>query len=176
MKQSKRIIITGAESTGKSVLTKELANYYNTNFVEEYAREYIENIKRDYNYNDLVIIAKKQIEIEINALKRTNKILFIDTGLIITKIWFLEVFKKYPDWLNDLIAEHLPDLYLICDIDLDWKKDPVRENGSYERRKYLMNKYIKEIKNYDIKYYIVSGQGDNRLENAISFINNLSLI
>ncbi len=168
----KRIVITGPESTGKSVLTKQLADYYKTNFLPEYARTYIENLNRAYDYNDLVIIAKMQIKLEKEASKKASNFLFIDTGLIITKIWFQEVFNKYPDWLDTSIIDYLPDFYLICNCDLAWENDSVRENGSDKQRKYLMDRYIKEIESYKTPYYIISGQDKVRLKNAINFIDN----
>ncbi|MEN8121796.1 MAG: ATP-binding protein [Bacteroidota bacterium] len=168
----KRIIISGPESTGKSNLAKQLADYYNTVFLPEYARTYIENLNRSYNYYDLVKIAKMQIKLEKEFVKKAHGFLFIDTGLIITKIWFQEVYNKYPDWLDVVIVNSLPDLYLVCNCDLPWENDPVRENGSNERRKYLMNRYIQEIESYGIKYYIISGQGKKRLQKAINYIND----
>jgi NadR type nicotinamide-nucleotide adenylyltransferase len=166
----KRIIITGAESTGKSTLAKQLALYYHTVYMPEYARTYIENLNRAYNYEDVVHIAKMQIQFEQAFLLKANKYIFIDTGLIITKVWFQEVFQKYPDWLDDAILKSLPDFYLVCDIDLPWKEDPVRENGTLEKRKYLMNRYIDEIKKYKVEYGIVGGRENERLQNAINLI------
>ncbi len=166
----KRVILTGAESTGKSSLAKQLALYYHTVYMPEYARTYIENLNRDYNYEDVVHIAEMQIQFEQAFLLKANKYLFIDTGLIITKVWFQEVFQKYPDWLDDAILKSLPDFYLVCDIDLPWKEDLVRENGTLEKRKYLMGRYIDEIKKYPVKYEIVGGQENERLQNAIKII------
>ena len=167
----KRIIISGPESTGKSTLAKQLADYYKTDFLPEYARTYIENLNRPYNYNDLVKIAKMQIKLEKKFFKKAHDFLFIDTGLIITKIWFQEVYKKYPAWLDKEIVNFLPELYLLCNYDLSWENDLVRENGSNERRKYLMNMYIQEIESHGVKYYIISGQGKKRLQKAINCIN-----
>ncbi len=169
----KRVILTGAESTGKSTLAKQLAEHYNTVYMPEYARTYIENLNRDYNYEDVVHIAKMQIEFEKAFLFKSNGYFFIDTGLIITKVWFQEVFQKFPDWLDDAILKYLPDFYLICDIDLPWEKDIVRENGTLEKRKYLMNRYIEEIKKYSVKFGVVSGQADKRLQNAIKIIEQI---
>ena len=173
LEQIKRIILSGAESTGKSTLAKQLARHYNTVYMPEYARTYIENLNRNYNYEDVVHIAEMQIQFEKAFLPKSNNYLFIDTGLIITKVWFQEVFHKYPDWLDEAILKYLPDFYLICDIDLPWEKDTVRENGTLEKRKYLMNRYLEEIKKYPVNYGIVSGQADERLKNAIKIIEKI---
>jgi len=169
----KRIIITGAESTGKSTLAKQLSEYYQTVYMPEYARTYIENLNRKYTYRDVEHIAEMQIRFEEAFLQKAKKYLFIDTGLIITKVWFLEVFNKYPDWLDEAILKYLPDFYLICDIDLPWKEDPVRENGTFERRKYLTDKYLAEIEKYKVKYAMIRGSGAQRLQNAIKQIDKL---
>lgn len=172
----KRIIITGPESTGKTNLAKQLASHYNTVFLPEYARTYIGNLNRPYRYEDVVLIAKMQIENEKKTFKKANNFLFIDTGLIITKVWFQEVYNKYPNWLDVAIRNSLPELYLVCDYDLAWVKDSVRENGSIEKRAYLMGRYIKEIENFGVKYHIISGRGLIRLQKAVSCVDKLKAI
>lgn len=173
LKQVKRIIPTGAESTGKSTLAKQLAKHYDTVYMPEYARTYIQNLNRNYNYEDVVHIAEMQIQFEKAFLLKAQNYLFIDTGLIITKIWFQEVFQKIPDWLDDAILKYMPDFYLICDVDLPWEKDTVRENGTLEKRKYLTRLYIEEIKKYPVKFGIVRGKGNKRLHNAIKIIEQI---
>ena len=169
----KKIILCGAESTGKSTLAKQLAKYYHTTFIPEYARKYVENLNRDYNYNDIEHIARMQVKQIQEYLPKANNFLFIDTGLIITKVWFQEVFKQYPYWLDEIILQTLPDFYLICANDLAWKNDPVRENGSKERREYLTSKYIQEIKKNKVPYSIIKGKDKERLINAINIIDNI---
>ena len=39
----KRIVICGPESTGKSTLTQILASHYNTSFVNEFARDFLQD-------------------------------------------------------------------------------------------------------------------------------------
>jgi hypothetical protein len=103
--KSKTIIITGAESTGKSALTEGLANHFQLPFIPEFARSYIENLGRKYNYNDLILIAKNQIQ-QLNEFKQSGlHWIFSDTWLIITKIWFEEVFGKSPGWLDSEIKK-----------------------------------------------------------------------
>ena len=169
----KKIIITGPESTGKTTLAKQLAEHYNTLWLPEFARTYIESLKRKYNYNDIIYIAKEQIKLEKEYLKKANKILFVDTGLIITKIWFKEVYNKYPNWLNNAIKYQNADFFLLCNYDIPWVDDSVRENGSNEIREYLFNQYKKEIEKNKFNYKIISNLDDKRLENALKIIDEL---
>ena len=82
-----RIAIIGPESTGKSTLAKELAEYYKTVYVPEVARFYIDELKRSYNQNDLLEIAKLQCDEEDKLLHQANEILICDTNLLVIKIW-----------------------------------------------------------------------------------------
>jgi len=168
----KIIVITGAESTGKSTLTEALANYFRVPFIPEIAREYVEQLHEKYTYNDVEKIAKKQVE-QLNQLKNTNHpFIFVDTWLIITKIWFEVAFKKTPNWFEEEFQKNRIDLFLVCDTDLPWVADPVRENGG-KQRIILHNKYIETIQKYNFKYKIVRGKGDKRIQNALSYLNNL---
>jgi len=166
----KKIVITGPESTGKSVLSEFLADYYKAPWVPEYAREYMKRLDRDYNYNDLVQIAQKQINEHADALKNNQDLVIFDTGLIVTKVWFLEVYDKYPPWLDEQIMLQKPDLYLLCYYDLPWEYDPLRENGSEERRAYLFNRYLDEIKKTGSDYQIIRGFNQERFKLAIQTI------
>jgi NadR type nicotinamide-nucleotide adenylyltransferase len=165
----KKIVITGPESTGKSDLSKYLANYYNTFFIPEFARKYIENLNRKYTFNDVVEIAKQQIIDFKKEYSEENKYIFFDTGLIITKIWFEEVYGKIPSFLEEALLQIKVDLYLICYPDIEWKYDKVRENGG-EKRNYLFKKYLQEIENQNVNYKIVKGVGLERYKNAIDAI------
>lgn len=161
----KRIVLIGAESTGKTELSEFLAQQFNTVWVPEYAREYIENLNRHYNYDDVEHIANKQIELEKAYSQNANKVLFYDTYLIITKIWFKLVFNKIPDWLDKKIKDSQIDLFLLCNNDIPWSSDPVRENGG-EMRDKLFDIYEEELKHYRFNYRIIKGIGDERFKNA----------
>lgn len=168
----KIIVITGAESTGKSTLTERLANHFEVPFVPEIARVYVETLERKYNFSDIENIAKIQID-QFKKLKDIEvEYIFLDTWLIVTKIWFEFVFHRTPGWLINEIQKTRIDLFLVCDIDLPWIDDPVRENGG-ENRKILQNKYIDNITMYNFNYKIVSGFDDNRFDNALKFISEL---
>lgn len=169
----KIIVITGAESTGKSVLTEQLSNAFNSPYIPEIAREYVGNLNRKYTYQDVEQIARIQIEQLKNAKQQAESFVFVDTWLIIIKVWFEFVYNITPDWLIEEIRSTKIDLFLICDIDLPWIDDPVRENGG-ENRAILQNLYIKNIVEFGFNYRVVSGSGNQRLTNAIRFIEELN--
>lgn len=165
-KNSNIIIITGAESTGKTELTKQLASHYSCNWVPELSRQYIEDLNFDYTYADVEQIAKLQIQQFSNSFSKNKRAIF-DTGLIITKVWMDVVYNASPNWLIETIREMPKVLHLLCDIDLPWVPDPVRENGGEMRGK-LHDIYQNELKYFNQPYTIVSGHGDQRLKNAVS--------
>lgn len=162
-----RIVITGPESTGKTVLAQSLAEAYDTVWVPEFARTYVQQLGRPYDYEDVVVIARRQIEQEERlALQGDLKILFLDTWLILTKVWFDLVFDKWPEWLIDKIKSSNIDLFLVCSTDIEWVADSVRENGG-ARREELLKIYCQEIESFGFNYELVNGLGESRLENAL---------
>lgn len=164
-----KIVLTGPESVGKSILTKQLAEYYNGICVDEYARYYVKSLKKTYGYSDVLHITQHQLK-EYDNLDRIGGFCFFDTYLIITKIWFLHVFNKIPIWFEEEFKKRPVDLYLLCKDDLDWQADGVRENKDI--RSLLFEKYKQELDNYCFNYSIISGSGRERLTNAIDSINN----
>ena len=164
------IVITGPESTGKTALSKYLAGKFNGMQVPEHARAYIERINRPYTYQDIVKIAKEQVLTQQKLEIHNKNFFFYDTWLIITKIWFIEVYGRYPLWIDKKLRTVKMDLYLLCAPDIPWIPDPVRENGG-ERRNFLFLKYQKEIDNLGIPYYIIKGKGVLRYKLAEEIIN-----
>jgi nicotinamide riboside kinase len=164
-------VITGAESTGKSTLTEKLASHFDVPFIPEIARGYVEKLNRKYTYSDVENIARMQTEQFRKIAETDATYIFADTWLIVTKIWFEFVFNKTPDWIIEEIRNTKIDLFLVCDIDLPWVYDPVRENGG-ENRKILQNKYIENISNFGFDYKMVSGFDEERFNCALNFLNS----
>jgi NadR type nicotinamide-nucleotide adenylyltransferase len=169
-----RIILTGPESTGKSQLSAGLASHFSKNFIPEYARDYVSNLHRAYSYDDVMHIAKRQIELMNEFSEKSNSLLFVDTYLIITKVWFIRVFGTYPVWIDEEIQQTKNDFYLLCKTDIPWIPDGVRENGG-AMREILFNDYLDELNNRNLNFAIVDGNWENRLSNAIIKVNEFLL-
>ncbi|MFO8129851.1 MAG: ATP-binding protein [Bacteroidales bacterium] len=170
MKAIKRIAITGPESTGKSDLARKLAEHYGTTWVREFARDYLEALERPYEEHDMLFIAKNQLLSEKKKMPQARKFLFCDTEPIVIKIWSEVKYERCHPWILEKIKQHPYDLYLLCDVDLPWEEDPLREHP--DKRKYLFRLYYNELNNRNLPFYIVSGSGDQRLKNAIKAIEN----
>jgi len=171
-----KIAILGPESTGKTELAKGLAEHFNAPWVPEYAREYIEKLTVPYVYDDVCVIAKKQIEQEkqyAENKKGKGGYVFFDTDLIITKVWFDYRFGASPDFVKDRLKVGFFDLYLLCAPDLPWEPDPVREHGN--DREFFFNWYEKEIEQTGKACVVITGTGSIRLKNALNALADLKI-
>lgn len=169
-----KIAITGPESAGKSTLAKQLSEQFDGAFVPEFARDYVTNLGRAYTYDDVAIIAKQQIKEYDRAyrlIEHKQPIVFFDTFLIITKVWFEVVYGRCPVWLDENIRQKKMDLYLLCSPDLPWVADGVRENGNI--RSELFERYRSNLEHFGFRYEIITGCGATRTTTAIEKINTL---
>jgi NadR type nicotinamide-nucleotide adenylyltransferase len=174
VKQTKTIVVTGPESTGKSTLVYELAQIYGGVAIPEYARQYIMELHRPYNYEDIEIIALKQVDELKMAKINQPTLIIVDTYLIITKVWFEVVYGHYPNWLDEEINKSEIDLFLLCAPDIPWEPDNVRENGG-EMRQWLFEEYEKILNQFKFQYKIVRGIGSERIQCAKEHVNKLLL-
>jgi len=165
------VALTGAESTGKSTLAKALAEHYHVPFVPEFARDHVRSLQGKYTFNDVEFIAHKQVEQYKKLLSEQHPVIILDTWLLITKVWFEVVYGRVPEWLEESIRKYKVDLFLVCDTDLPWEPDDVRENGGENRDK-LQQRYIDEIETEQFRYKLVQGDGKTRTQNAIDLIKN----
>ena len=151
-----KVAILGPESTGKSALAKSLSDHYNAPWIPEYAREYVENLTIPYTYEDVCIIAKKQIEQEMffeNGNNINANYVFFDTELIITKVWLEHKYKLVPTFITERLVAGYFDFYLLCAPDIPWEPDSVREHG--DDREFFFHWYKKEIENIGKPFFVI---------------------
>ena len=179
-----KVVIIGPESTGKSSLCKLLAEHYNTEWCPEFARDYLLYHGKNYSYDDLETIAKGQIELEEKVAlivqgapqnladnQTAKKLLFVDTDMYVMKVWCEYVFGKCHQLILDEIVTRKYDLYLLCNTDLPWKQDELREYPDEQPRLELFNIYKDILIHQNVPWVQINGDYAERLQTAIETIN-----
>jgi NadR type nicotinamide-nucleotide adenylyltransferase len=170
----RKVVIIGPESTGKSTLCSQLAEHYKTCWCPEFAREYLKETGGKYDYADLLNIAHGQLELEDSMLiNANNNFYFIDTDMYVMKVWCEAVYENCHTWILKQIALRKYDLYFLCNIDLPWVKDELREYPDLEVRKRLFNMYKDLMINQKTKWAEISGTDTERLQMAVSVIDTV---
>ncbi|SEA11423.1 nicotinamide-nucleotide adenylyltransferase, NadR type [Arachidicoccus rhizosphaerae] len=172
-----KIVVIGPESTGKSVLCQQLATHYGALWCPEYARSYLEQNQRDGHYTraDLLAIAKGQLKaedlVDSQARQLKDAMMLIDTDMYVMKIWSEFAFQHCDHWILEQIAVRHYDYYLLCDIDLPWAPDPLREYPDPAMRQNLFNHYLDLLMHQQTPFSIINGQGAARLHKAIGVVD-----
>ena len=173
-----KIVLFGPESTGKTTLAKKLATHYKTNWVPEFAREYLQKKWDQKGYvcslEDLPIIMNGQRNLEDEILEKSNRILFCDTNCVVTQIWSQTHFNGYcSEEILSNARKSNHDFYLLTDIDVPWKKDNLRDRPN--ERKKMLNIFKTTLDEYKFPYKLISGTLKSRIEKSIKIIDKIIL-
>lgn len=171
-----KVVLFGPESTGKSTMSELLAKHYNTVWVREYAREYLQNKwnneRKTCESSDLIPIAIGQMNMENRLAKKADRILICDTDLLETKVYSQEYYGGYVDPLLDQYArENHYDLYLLTDIDTPWEADDLRDRP--DQRQEMFDAFERSLISHQRPYIKLSGSIKHRLKTAVDEIDQL---
>lgn len=168
----RRVVIIGPESTGKSTLCQYLSEVYDSLWCPEFARAYLTKNGTDYTYENLLEIAKGQLTQEdsyyhkMEQKSKKDSFLFIDTDMYVMKVWSEYVFNRCDPFILKQIAERKYDFYLLCNTDLPWTKDEMREYPDQKPRQEQFLIYKDLMIHQNIPWTEVSGSGEDRWKNA----------
>ena len=166
----RKIVLTGPESSGKTVLSQQLANHFQADWLPEYARFFLENLNRPYLEADLIDIARGQLQKETEKAQANPPLLFCDTSLLVIRVWGLYKYGRSNPWIKQQLQENPAHLYLLCSPDLPWEADPLREHADITHREALFTLYRRELAHLELPYTIIAGQGPQRLAKAIAIV------
>lgn len=172
-----KIALFGPESTGKTTLAKQLADYYETEWVPEFARDYLQEKWEENQHicvaDDMLPIAYGQVALENKKLTSAKKYLFSDTNLMVTKV-FSEMYYGFCDpLLNEAALEHDYDLFFLTDIDVPWEKDDIRDTP--DGRESVFSVFKQTLIDTKKPFITLSGNKESRLAKATSIIDALSM-
>ena len=165
-----KVIILGTESTGKTVLTKRLSDYFKCSSVSEVGREIIAN-SNSFDFEDLRTVAEehsKQIE---KTVAGNSPLVIIDTDIHITKSYSRFTFNRELETTEEVYNTNKSDLYLYLNNDVKFVQDGTRLNELDRNRLDLSHRLI--LAEHKIEYIEIRGDWDMRFELAIKSINEL---
>ena len=171
-----KIVLFGPESTGKTTLSIQLAKHYNTVWVEEYARPYLQKVwnqeRRTCEPKDIMPIAYGQMALENRLAKRADRVLICDTDLLETKVYSEEYYGGFVDpLLQEGASNSQYDLYLLTYIDTPWEADDLRDRP--EQREEMFNAFQKALDDNNRPYILLKGDKDIRLKTAVETIDKI---
>lgn len=140
-----RVTILGAESTGKSTLSKLLAEQFGTKEISEYGRDYDATFKQGSNWNeeDFMMIAKGHFALAEAIASNAGSVVIEDTDLLQTVVWSEALLPEASTVLiNRLKNAVRPDLYLLLSPEIEWIDDGTRYHSTAEERQWFHARLI----------------------------------
>jgi NadR type nicotinamide-nucleotide adenylyltransferase len=166
-----RVVLTGSESTGKSTLAAELASRYDAPLVPEFVRGYAEQRGGIIEFADHGPITRGQIALEDEHVARGGRLIVQDTDLLSTVVYCQHYFGRCPAWIEETAASRRPNLYLLCEIDVPWVADGVRDRG--DRREEMQALFRDEVRASGVRSVALIGDRAARLSLAVSAIDSV---
>lgn len=173
----RRVCIVGAESSGSTTLTRQLASAYETIWVPEYGREYtVEKFTigtgDQWLPSDFLRIALEQNALEDRmAREAPTGIVFCDTDSLATALWEEVYLGSTSDATWRAVEAHgAPySLYLLTDhVGVPWEPDDIRLGD--ETRAHMTARFEEVLEERGLPWIEVTGSRSARLARAVEAI------
>ncbi len=171
-----KVVLYGPESTGKTTLAKQLAEHYNTLWVPEFMRDYLQKKldieKKLVGKEDLIPIAKGQLQLEKEASQQVENLLICDTNLLELKVYSEYYYDGFcPSEIKNEATKNNYSIYLLTYVDTPWEADDLRDRP--HNRQEMFRIFEAELKKHNFPYKILKGNEEERFENAVKIIDEL---
>lgn len=168
---SVRVVVLGAESTGKTTFCQDLAAELDTVWVPEFGRAYYDaKLKSEWASDDFSFIAKMQHIFEDQMAKKSNKVLVCDTDAIATYLWEKALTGKSTINCNKFIKKFDKRIYLLTNNEIPFEQDGTRDE---ERRGKMSKDYENLLRELGIEYFVISGSREERVKTSKKILSLL---
>lgn len=168
-----RIVISGAECTGKTSIASALSGYYGEPWTAEFVRQYVDTLDRELTREDLEPIAKGQLAQEDRALDQANRFILHDTNLLSSILYANHYFEEQLEWVNEQFLSRDYALYLLCSPEgIEWQADPGQRESATARDE-LHTKFKESLKTLELPYIELTGSEEERVGQAVQAIDQL---
>ncbi len=179
MSDARRVVLFGPESTGKTTLAKRLAAHYQTVWVPEFLRAYVERRLGGLGASaplvaesDLEAIVGGQIMAEDQIAREASRVVFCDTDPLQTAVYAEHYFGRCPDWLRALARRRRYELTLLLDVDVAWAPDPLRDRPQQRGELYAL--FLRTLENHGARPFVrIHGDWEARESAARAAVDEL---
>jgi NadR type nicotinamide-nucleotide adenylyltransferase len=168
-----RVVVTGSESTGKTTLAGRIAEHFGAELIPEFVRGYAEAKRGIIDFDDHGPIARGQMALEDEGIARGSRLVLQDTDLLSTVVYCEHYFGQCPEWIREAAVARRPDLYLLCEIDVEWVHDGVRDRG--HMREAMQELFRDAVRASGVATAVITGDWTERHQRAVDAIDALVL-
>ena len=173
-----RIVVVGAESTGTTTLSRDLAEALQVPCVPEVGRYYTESLmtnrgstKHD-DYTEVVwtdqdfhSIGRLQQQYENAMAARSDGVIVCDTNATATELWQRRYMTKTTPEMKSIAERDIVNLYIITGDEIPFTQDGIRDGQQLRSR---MNRWFtRRVKQSGVPYITVTGSRSERLKTAL---------
>lgn len=166
-----RVCVTGPESTGKTTLASRLADAWHTVWVPEASRVYAERKAIPLTADDVAPIAREHVEMAEDAEHLATRLLVLDTDLLSTVIYSRHYYGGVPRQVEVLERGRRADLYLLCDVDVPWVPDGIRDRPV--NRKEMLELFRAALDARGLRWTMIRGSWHDRWRQALEGVEAL---
>lgn len=173
MAEVKRVVVLGAESTGKTTLTRSLAEAFGTLWNPEYGRHYTEIGRPDeapWTSWEFTHIARMHCWYEDFLAAYATGVLFCDTDAFTTAVFHQTYLGRPTDEFADL-AERTYDLTIVCGLDVPWAHDGFREFE--KQREWMHERFLERARASGRPWLVAEGSPPARVASASEAVRAL---